>query len=104
MKNRYLKELNSLKKPATSRLFQKKFRLPNLNISSIYHNYSNDVFQIMDDIYQELKVDSLITGLLGGKEVNYTEKRPALHHRYRSLFLNKNDFDAISTSKFFQKL
>jgi len=62
------------------------------------------VFQIMDDIYQELKVDSLISGLLGGKEVNYTEKRPALHHCYRDVSLNKNDFDAISSSKFFSKI
>ena len=69
MKNRHLKELSSLKKLNNSRLFHKSFKLPNLKISSIYQNYSNDVFQIMDSIYHELKIDTLIRGLLNGKEV-----------------------------------
>ena len=67
MKNNYLKELNKLKKFSTSGLFHKLFKLPYLTISSTYQNYSKDVFQIMDDIYQELKIDSLITALLEGK-------------------------------------
>ena len=103
MKNKYLKELNSLKRVATSRLFHKRFKLPNLTISSTYQYYSKDVFQIMDDIYQELKIDSLIKGLLGGKEVNYTEKRAALHHLYRIIPQKDNQFDAVSASKFFLK-
>ena len=78
MRNRHLKELNSLKRLAAAGLFHKSFKLPYLTISSTYQNYSNDVFQIMDNIYQELKVDSLITALLDGKEVNFTEKRAAL--------------------------
>ena len=57
MKNKYLKELNSLKKFSTSRLFHKSFKLPYLTISSTYQNYSKDVFKIMDNIYQELKID-----------------------------------------------
>ncbi len=101
MKNRYLKELNSLKKITTSSPFHKNFNIPNLTISSIYQSYSNDVFQIMDNIYQELKIDTLINALLEGKEVNFTEKRPALHHRFRDLSQKNNDFDSISASKFF---
>ena len=85
MKNKYLKELNSLKKFCTSGLFNKSFKLPYMTISSTYQNYSKDVFQIMDNIYQDLKIDTLITSLLEGKEVNFTEKRSALHHRYRDL-------------------
>ena len=103
MKNRHLKELSSLKKLNNSRLFHKSFKLPNLKISSIYQNYSNDVFQIMDSIYHELKIDTLIRGLLNGKEVNFAEKRAALHHRYRDLSKKDNDFDSISASKFFLK-
>ena len=61
MRNRHLKELNSLKKLATAGLFHKSFKLPYLTISSTYQNYSNDVFQIMDNIYQELKIDALIS-------------------------------------------
>ena len=57
----------------------------------------------MDNIYQELKIDSLISALLDGKEVNFTEKRAALHHRYRDLSQKNNDFDSISASKFFLK-
>ena len=95
MKNRYLKELNSLKKLSTGSLFQESFKLPYLTISSTYQNYSNDVFQIMDNIYQELKIDSLITALLDGKDVNFTEKRAALHHRYRNLPQKNNDFNSI---------
>ena len=59
MKNKYLKELNSLKKFSTSSLFYKNFKLPYLTISSTYQNYSKDVFQILDNIYQELKIDAL---------------------------------------------
>ena len=103
MKNKYLKELNSLKKLSTSRLFHKSFKLPYLTISSTYQNYSKDVFQIMDNIYQELKIDALISALLDGKEVNFTEKRAALHHRYRDLSQKNNDFDSISASNFFLK-
>ena len=103
MKNRHLKELNSLKKLTTDGLFHKSFKLPYLTISSTYQNYSNDVFQIMDNIYQELKVDSLITALLDGKEVNFTEKRAALHHRYRELPQKNNDFDSMSASNFLLK-
>ena len=55
----------------------------------------------MDNIYQELKIDALISALLDGKEVNFTEKRAALHHRYRDLSQKNNDFDSISASKFF---
>ena len=101
MKDRYLKELNSLKKLTNSGLFHKRFKLPYLTISSTYQNYSNDVFQIMDSIYQELKIDALIGALLDGNEVNFTEKRPALHHCYRDLSKKDNDFDSISGSKFF---
>ena len=89
MKNKHLKELNSLKKLNIPGLFQKSFKLPNLAISSTYQNYSKDVFQIMDNIYQDLKIDTLITSLLEGKEVNFTEKRSALHHRYRDLSKKK---------------
>ena len=103
MKNRHLKELNSLKKLTAAGLFHKSFKLPYLTISSTYQNYSNDVFQIMDNIYQELKIDSLITALLEGKNVNYTEKRPALHHRYRDLPQKNNNFDSISASKLLLK-
>ena len=74
MKNRYLKELNNLKKLPFSRLYSKKFSLPNLTISSTYQNFSKEVFQVMDDIYQDLKIDHLISGLLQGKELNHTEK------------------------------
>lgn len=103
MKNRYIKELNSLKKLSSSPLFHKNLKLPYLTISSTYQNYSNDVFQIMDDIYQELKIDALISALLDGKDVNLTEKSPALHHRYRNISQKNNDFDSISTSKFILK-
>ena len=103
MKNRYLKELNSLKKLSTGSLFQESFKLPYLTISSTYQNYSNDVFQIMDNIYQELKIDSLITALLDGKDVNFTEKRAALHHRYRDLPQKNNEFDSIRASNFLLK-
>ena len=103
MKNRHLKELNSLKKLTAAGLFHKSFKLPYLTISSTYQNYSNDVFQIMDNIYQELKIDSLITALLDGKNVNYTEKRAAHHHRYRDLPQKNNNFDSISPSKFLLK-
>ena len=95
MKNKYLKELNSLKKLSTSRLFHKSFKLPYLRVSSTYQNYSKDVYQIMDNIYQELKIDALVSALLDGKEVNFTEKRPALHHRYRDLSQKNSDFDSI---------
>ena len=101
MKNRYLKELNNLKKLSTFKLFHKSFKLPHLTVSSTYQNYSKDVAQIMDDIYEELKIDSLISALLSGKEVNYTERRAALHHRYRDLSQKNNEFDSISASKFF---
>ena len=103
MKNRHLKELNSLKKLTNSGLFHKRSKLPYLTISSTYQNYSNDVFQIMDSIYQELKIDVLISALLKGKEVNFTEKRAALHHCYRDLSKKDNDYDSISASKFFLK-
>ena len=75
MKNKHLKELNSLKKLNIPGLFQKSFKLPNLAISSTYQNYSKDVFQIMDNIYQELEIDALLGALLEGKEVNFTEKK-----------------------------
>ena len=101
MKNKYLKELKSLKKLSTSSLFHKGFKLPYFTISSTYQNYSKDVFQILDNIYQELKIDVLISALLDGKEVNFTEKKAALHHRYRDLSQKNNDFDSISTSRFF---
>ena len=103
MKNRNLKELNSLKKLTTAGLFHKSFKLPYLTISSTYQNYSKDVFQIMDNIYQELEVDALLSALLDGKEVNFTEKRAALHHRYRDLSKKNSDFDSISASKFLFK-
>ena len=103
MKDRYLKELNSLKKLNNSGLSHKRYKLPYLAISSTYQNYSNDVFQIMDSIYQELNIDTLINALLDGKEVNFTEKRSALHHRYRILSQKNNDFDSISASKFLFK-
>ncbi|RPG50401.1 MAG: hypothetical protein CBC64_004505, partial [Gammaproteobacteria bacterium TMED104] len=103
MKNKYLKELKSLKKLSTSSLFHKGFKLPYFTISSTYQNYSKDVFQILDNIYQELKIDVLISALLDGKEVNFTEKKAALHHRYRDLSQKNNDFDSISTSRFFLK-
>ena len=103
MKDRYLKELNSLKKHNNSGLSHKRFKLPHLKISSTYQNYSNDVFQIMDSIYQELNIDNLISALLDGKEVNFTEKRSALHHRYRALSQKNNDFDSISASNFLFK-
>ena len=103
MKNRHLKELNSLKKLSTSGLFHKSFKLPNLTISSTYQNYSNDVFQIMDNIYKELKIDALISALLEGKKVNFTEEKAALHHRYRDLSKQNNDFDSISASNFLLK-
>ena len=74
-----------------------------MRISSTYQNYSNDVFQIMDSIYQELKIDSLITALLDGKDVNFTEKRAALHHRYRDLPQKNNEFDSIRASNFLLK-
>ena len=99
MKNKHLKELNSLKKLNIPGLFQKSFKLPNLAISSTYQNYSKDVFQIMDNIYQELEIDALLGALLEGKEVNFTEKKAALHHRYRNLSTKNNDFDSISASK-----
>ena len=79
MKNKYLKELNSLKKFSTSKLSHKSFKLPYLTISSTYQNFSKDVYQIMDNIFQELKIDALISALLDGKEVNFTEKKAALH-------------------------
>ena len=103
MKNRYLKELNNLKKLPFSRLYSKKFSLPNLTISSTYQNFSKEVFQVMDDIYQDLKIDHLISGLLQGKELNHTEKRAVLHHRYRDLSPKNNEFDAITASKIFLK-
>ena len=103
MKNRYLKELNNLKKLPFSRLYSKKFSLPNLTISSTYQNFSKEVFQVMDDIYQDLKIDHLISGLLEGKELNHTEKRAVLHHRYRDLSPKNNEFDAITASKIFLK-
>jgi glucose-6-phosphate isomerase len=103
MKDRHLKELNSLKNLTTSYLFQKRFKLPYLVISSTYQDYSNDVFQIMDSIYQELKIDALISALLDGKEVNVTEKKPALHRCHRDLSQTNNDFDSISASKLFLK-
>ena len=103
MKNKYLKELNSLKKFSASGLFHKSFKLPYLTISSAYQNYSKDVFQIMDNIYQDLKLDASITALLDGKEVNFTEKKAALHHRYRDLSQKDNDFDSISASNFLLK-
>ena len=37
------------------------------------------------------------------KNINYTEKRPALHHRYRDLSQKNNNFDSISASKFLLK-
>ena len=101
MNNRHLKKLNSLKKHSISKLFHKRFKLPYLNISSTYHHYSKDVFNIMDEIYQELKVDSLICDFFAGKEVNYTERKPALHHRYRDLSKKDDVFDSISASDFF---
>ena len=103
MKNKRIKELNNLKKLTNSRLFHKNFKLPNLTISSTYQNYSKDVFHFMDDIYEELKIDALISALLDGKDVNFTEKRAALHHRYRELSQKNNDFDSINASKFFLK-
>ena len=103
MKNRYLKELIRLKKLNHSGLFHKSFKLPNLTISTTYQNYSIDVFQIMNSIYEELKIDKLINALLDGKEVNFSEKRAALHHRYRDLSQKNNDFDSISASRFFLK-
>ena len=103
MKDRHLKELKSLKNLTTSDLFQKRFKLPYLTISSTYQNYSEDVFEIMDNIYQELKIDSLISALLDGKEVNFTEKKAALHHRYRDLSQKNSDFDSISASNFLLK-
>ena len=75
MKNKYLKELKNLKKLPTPSLSHKSFKLPYLTISSTYQNYSKDIFQIMDNIYQDLKIDVLISKLLDGKEVNFTEKR-----------------------------
>ena len=104
MNNRHLKKLNSLKKHSTSKLFHRRFKLPYLNISSTYNHYSKDVFKIMDEIYQELKVDSLICNFFAGKEVNYTERKPALHHRYRDLSKKDDVFDSISTSDFFFSL
>jgi glucose-6-phosphate isomerase len=101
MKNRFLKELNSLKKLSSSGLYLKRFELPYLTISSAYQHFSKDVFQIMDDIYEELKIDTLISALLSSKDVNYTEKRPALHHIYRDASKKNNDFDSIAASKFF---
>ena len=103
MKNRYLKELIRLKKLNHSGLFHKSFKLPNLTISTTYQNYSIDVFQIMNSIYEELKIDKLINALLDGKEVNFSEKRAALHHRYRDPSQKNNDFDSISASRFFLK-
>ena len=103
MKDRHLKELKNLKKLTNSDLYHKRSKLPYLTISSTYQNYSDDVFQIMDSIYQELKIDALISALLNGKEVNFTEKRAALHHFYRDLSKKDNDFDSISASKFFLK-
>ncbi len=103
MKNKHIKELNNLKKLTNSRLFHKNFKLPNLTISSTYQNYSKDVFHFMDDIYEELKIDALISALLDGKDVNFTEKKAALHHCYRDLSQKNNDFDSISASKFFLK-
>ena len=103
MKNKYLKELNSLKKFCTFGLFNKSFKLPYMTISSTYQNYSKDVFQIMDSSDQELKIDALISALLDGKEVNVTEKKPALHRRHRDLSQKNNDFDSISASKLFLK-
>ena len=96
MKNRHLKELNSLKAHFCW-LFHKSFKLPYLTISSTYQNYSNDVFHIMDNIYQELKIDSLITALLDGKEVNFTEKRAASIIVIET-FPKNIDFDSISAS------
>ena len=101
MKNKYLNELNSLKKVTASSMFHKNFKLPYLTISCSYKDYSEDVFLIMDNIYQELKIDALISALLDGKEVNFTEKRAALHCRYRNLSQKSNEFDSISASKFF---
>jgi len=103
MKNKYLKELKNLKKLPTPSLSHKSFKLPYLTISSTYQNYSKDVFQILDNIYQDLKIDVLISKLLDGKEVNFTEKKAALHHRYRDLSQKDNDFDSISASRFFLK-
>ena len=103
MKNKHIKELNNIKKHTNSRLFHKNFKLPNLTISSTYQNYSKDVFHFMDDIYEELKIDALISALLDGKVVNFTEKKAALHHCYRDLSQKNNDFDSISTSKFILK-
>ena len=53
MNNRHLKKLNSLKKHSTLSFFIKDLN-SYLNISSTYHHYSKDVFNIMDEIYQEL--------------------------------------------------
>ncbi len=103
MKNRHTKELNSLKKLTNSSLFRKNFKLPYLTISSTYQNYSKEVFLVMNNIYQDLKIDAHISALLEGKDVNFTEKRAALHHRYRDLSQKNNDFDSISASNFFLK-
>ena len=103
MKNRHTKELNSLKKLTSSSLFRKNFKLPYLTISSTYQNYSKEVFLVMNNIYQDLKIDAHISALLEGKDVNFTEKRAALHHRYRDLSQKNNDFDSISASNFFLK-
>ena len=80
MKNRYLKELNNLKKLPFSRLYSKKFSLPNLTISSTYQNFSKEVFQVMDDIYQDLKIDHLISGLLQGKEIIKNKNKSHINH------------------------
>ena len=79
---------NALNKASKQALQRKKFSFSYksdfLEYKSYLSNFSTDQYQLFDALFDELEVQDSIRSLLNGAIVNETEKRPALHHRYRA--------------------
>jgi glucose-6-phosphate isomerase len=72
------------KKVLQKKKFSYSFKSDFLEYKSYLSNFSNEQYQLFDDLFNELEVQDSIHSLLSGAIVNQTENRPALHHRYRS--------------------